>query len=427
MGLRTRFSRKTTLPTKPLGRDFSIFWLGQAVSFLGTTFTQFGLPLVVFKLTGSALNLAFGELSVFLPYVLFGLLVGAWVDRMDRRKMLVWSNLLRGGLIALIPLLATFQLLSVYWIYAISFLSSVLGIFAQSGRTVLIPTLVEKDQIVVANARLSITDAFGRIIGPVTAGFVISIAPIETVFLVDALSFVFVAVTYLLIKANFNPDKSGEEAKEKNVVREIKEGLAFLRGQPVLLSAISLATTVNFLATTVAAQQVLLAKDQFKASDTEVSLFFGAGGVGAVLFSFVVSRLPKSWGFGRVAIGSMAGFGMMVLLLGSIQYLPLALLIIVLYSGCSVIFNVQITSLLQTSIPNHLLGRVSSTGLVLSFAAIPPGTLAGGALIEWTGNIGLVYQILGGLIIMSALAFIFTPLSQARNTTAVQETNTQPG
>src|SRR4051812_11164653 len=130
MGLRTLFSRQNKPPAQPLGRDFSIFWLGQAVSFLGTTFTQFGLPLVVFKLTGSALNLAFGELSVFLPYVLFGLLVGAWVDRMDRRKMLVWSNLLRGGLIALVPLLATLQSLNVYWIYVISFASSVLGIFA---------------------------------------------------------------------------------------------------------------------------------------------------------------------------------------------------------------------------------------------------------------------------------------------------------
>lgn len=426
MRLNTLFSRESKPTARPLGRDFSIFWLGQAVSFLGTTFAQFGLPLVVFKLTGSALNLAFGELSVFLPYVLFGLLVGAWVDRIDRRKMLVWANLLRSSLIAFIPLLATMQLLSVYWIYAISFLSSVLGIFAQSGRTVLIPTLVEKDQLVVANARLSITDAFGRIIGPVLAGFVITVAPIETVFLVDALSFVFVSVTYLLIKANFNPATLGE-AIEKNVISEIREGLAFLKSQPVLLSAISLATTINFLATTVSAQQVLLAKEQFKASDSQVSLFFGAGGVGAVLFSFVVSRLPKSWSFGRVAIGGMAGLGIIVLALGSTNSLLIALLLNALNSGCSVILNVQITSLSQTSIPNHLLGRVSSTGLVLSFAAIPPGKLAGGALIEYTGNIGLVYQILGGLIITSSLAFIFSPLNQARNTTVIQETNTPLG
>lgn len=400
---------------KPLGREFSIFWFGQAISVMGTAFTQYGLPLLVFRLTGSALNLAFGQISIYLPYVLFGLFIGAWTDRMDRKRLLIWVNVLRGVAIALVPGLALFGALNVYWLYIISFINSVLAVFSSAAQTTVIPSLVDKDQLVTANGRTTLTESIAKVGGPILAGVLISFAPLETIFLVDSVSFFIIAVSLLFIRASFNQAHPGGKLREKNVVREIKEGLDFLRQQRVVLSATILATLANLLMITAATQQIILVKRQFQATDQQVSLMFAASGVGAIIFSFLVNRLPKRWGFGRIAIFSQMLIGVLVLFLGSAPVFALAPLLSIFISGCNVIFNIQFTSLVQLSVPNRLLGRVSSTILVLAFVAIPVGSLAGGSAIEWSGNVGLVYQVSGVLVILMTASFLFTPLNRPQS------------
>ena len=78
--------------------DFWKFWTGQTISNLGSSFTNFALPLLIFKLTGSALNLAIASATTFLPYLLFGLPIGAWVDRVDRKRLMIITDLLRAHL-----------------------------------------------------------------------------------------------------------------------------------------------------------------------------------------------------------------------------------------------------------------------------------------------------------------------------------------
>lgn len=400
--------------SKPLGRDFSIYWFGQAISVMGTAFTQYGLPLLVFRLTGSALNLAFSQISVYLPYVLFGLFIGAWTDRMDRKKMLIWVNALRGVAIAVVPALAILGALNVYWLYIVSFINSVLAVFAGAAQTAVIPNLVEKDQLVTANGRITLTESIAKVGGPILAGILISFAPVETIFLVDSISFFVIAVSLPFIKARFNPTHPEGKVAEKNVFREIKEGLDFLKQQRIVLSATMLATLANLLMITAATQQITLVKRQFQATDQQVSLMFAASGVGAIIFSFLINRLPKRWGFGRVAIFSQMIIGVLVLILGSAPVFIMAPLLSVFISGCNVIFNIQFTSLVQLCVPNRLLGRVSSTILVLAFVAIPVGSLVGGGAIEWSGNVGLVYQVSGVLMILMTASFLFTPLNRTQ-------------
>jgi predicted MFS family arabinose efflux permease len=219
----------------------------------------------------------------------------------------------------------------------------------------------------------------------------------------------------LFIRASFNQAHPDGKPPEKNVVREIKEGLDFLRQQRVVLSATILATLANLLMITAATQQITLVKRQFEATDQQVSLMFAASGVGAIIFSFLVNRLPKRWGFGRIAIFSQMIIGVLVLILGSAPVFALAPLLSIFISGCNVIFNIQFTSLVQLCVPNRLLGRVSSTILVLAFVAIPVGSLVGGSAIEWSGNVGLVYQISGVLVILMTASFLFTSLNRPQS------------
>ena len=106
---------------------------------------RFALPLLIFKLTGSALNLAIASATTFLPYLLFGLLIGAWVDRVDRKRLMIVTDLLRALVLASIPLLAALDMLSVWWIYTAGFLTSTLTIGFNSAEFAAIPSLVAHD------------------------------------------------------------------------------------------------------------------------------------------------------------------------------------------------------------------------------------------------------------------------------------------
>jgi MFS family permease len=104
--------------SKHIGNDFWKFWTGQTISTLGSSFTSFALPLLIYNLTGSSLNLALTVVATVLPYLFFGLVIGAWVDRVNRKQLMILTDLARALVIASIPLAALAGFLSVWWIYA---------------------------------------------------------------------------------------------------------------------------------------------------------------------------------------------------------------------------------------------------------------------------------------------------------------------
>src|SRR5881394_2607128 len=147
-------SADTTSRKRTKTLDFWKFWTGETISNLGSSFTQFALPLLVYKLTGSALNLGIAEAATFLPYLLFGLVLGAWTDRVDRKRMMIVVDVARGVISASIPLFAIFGKLSIWWIYVVGFLSSTLTICFEAGQFAAIPSLVKQDDLVTANGRI---------------------------------------------------------------------------------------------------------------------------------------------------------------------------------------------------------------------------------------------------------------------------------
>src|SRR5215470_8493594 len=114
-------TRDKRLPISKLNSDFWKYWTGQTISNLGSSITLFALPLLVYKLTGSALNLGITSAAEFLPYLLFGLVLGAWTDRVDRKRMMVFVDVGRALVVASIPLLAILSWLPVWWIYLVGF------------------------------------------------------------------------------------------------------------------------------------------------------------------------------------------------------------------------------------------------------------------------------------------------------------------
>jgi MFS family permease len=392
--------------------DFWKFWTGQTVSNLGSSFTAFALPLLVFKLTGSAVNLALTMAAYFSPYLLFGLLIGAWVDRVDRKRMMIAVDLGRAAVIASIPVLAAVDQLTVWWVYGAAFLTASLTIAFDSGEFAAVPSLVGRDDLVTANGRIQASYQAASVVGPLLAGVLVAVAPIESVFIVDAASFAASAFSLGLVRASFNAATEGE-GEPTHILRDVVEGLRYVLGHPVLRNISLMMALVNLVMSTTYAQLVLFGKERLDASDAQVGLLYSAGSAGIVVLSLLAGPIRKRLSFSTAALGALMLDGLLTVVFATTHWYWLGLVLWAAISGLGLFFNINTTSVRQAIVPPHMLGRVVSVASVLAWSAIPLGTLLGGWAIEATGDVGLVYGAIGGLVFAIAFAFRFTALGSA--------------
>ncbi len=394
------------------GPDFRRFLVGQTVSNLGSSFTVFVLPLLVFKLTGSALNLALITAAEYLPYLLFGLVIGAGVDRVDRKRLMIFVDALQALVIFSIPVLAALGLLSLWWIYVVGFVSSTLWICFNTAEFAALPSLVRKEDLVPANGRLQATYSAATVAGPLLAGVMVALVPVHLVLIVDALSFLVSVFCLALIRTSFNADGARRPGSE-GLGRDVGEGLRYVLGQPVLRNLIAMLALVNCVGFTIYAQLVLFAKERLGATDTQVGLLYAAGGVGMIALALAAGPLRKRLPFSKVALGTLMLGGAAIVALAWTSWYWGALLLWALIWGLVVLVQINSNSLWQSIVPDRLLGRVQSVISVLTWSAIPLGTFAGGVAIQQTQRVSLVYGIIGGAIFVIAVAFSFTALGHA--------------
>src|SRR5690242_9623499 len=166
-----------TVPARQISRDFWTFWTGETISNLGSSFTTFALPLLVYKLTGSALNLGIATAATFIPSLLFGLVIGAWVDRVNSKRLMILTDVLRALVAAAIPALPVRGELSVWWRYALACGSSTLPTSFTSSEFAAIPSLVSSDDLVTAHGRIQASYSGASVLGPLLAGFFLTLLP----------------------------------------------------------------------------------------------------------------------------------------------------------------------------------------------------------------------------------------------------------
>jgi MFS family permease len=394
------------------GVDFWRFLLGQTVSNVGSSFTIFVLPLLVYKLTGSALNLAIIYAAEYVPYLLFGLIIGAWVDRVDRKWLMVSADITQSLVIFTVPLLAALGLLSIWWIYGVGFVSSTLWICFNAAEFAAMPSLVSEENLVTANGRLQASYSAATVVGPLLAGLLTTVIPIHAVLLFDALSFLLSALALRSIGTSFNVGVAGQRRPE-SLRRDVSEGLKYVLGHPVLRNTCFMMALINCVGFTVYAQLVLFAKERLGAGDAQLGLLYAAGGVGMIALALLAGPLRRHLPFNKVALGTLMTGGVLIVLLASTQLYWVAVPLWAAIWGLVILFDINSNSLWQEIVPNRMLGRVQGTVSVLSWSAIPLGILIGGFVIEQTQNVALVYAAIGILIFLTAIAFSFTAVGRA--------------
>ncbi len=390
--------------------DFWKYWTGQTISNLGSSVTVFALPLLVYKLTGSALDLGIATAATFLPYLLFGLILGAWTDRVDRKRMMIGTDIARALVVASIPLLAALGLLTIWWIYVVAFVHATLRICFDAGEFAAIPSLVNRDDLVTANGRIQASYSAASIVGPLLAGVLVIRVPLPVLMLIDGFSFLLSAFSLALIRISFN---SGEKRAPTSIRTDVVEGLRYVLSHPVLRNISIMMALVNFVGSTTYAQLILFAKVRLQASDVQASLLYSAGSLGVVILSLAAGQLRRRWSFSTVALGALMLEGALTAVFAFMHWYWVAIALWTLIGGLGILFNINTGSLRQAIVPNHMLGRVISIASVLAWSAIPLGSLLGGFAIAWTQNVALVYAVIGVLTFLIPFAFSFTALGHA--------------
>lgn len=397
-------------PTRKLGADFWKFWAGQTASNFGSSVTQFALPLLVYQLTGSALNLGLTMVFAMLPNLLFGLFIGAWVDRVDRRRLMIGVDILQAFFVTSVPLLALFGLLQLWWIYVVVFCAGLLNVIFQSAEFAAIPSLVPNDDLVTANGRIQASYSAAMVLGPLVAGVLAAFTPAHNLLWIDVASFVVSATLLTRIRRSFNAEGP---PRSTSILSDIGEGLRYVWGHPVLRNISIMMCLVNFVGTTVYAQLVLFVTEHFAATPAQVGLFFSAGSAGVVATSLLAGLLHRQFGFSKVALGSLMLSGILTTAMALTPFYWLGLGLWAVTQGLGILFNINTGSLRQSIVPRHLLGRVISVAMVLAWSANPLGALVGGWAIERSGDVALVYAVIGAATFLIPLAFWFTPLGRA--------------
>jgi MFS family permease len=401
------------------GGEFGLFLAGRTVSAFGTALTRFALPLLVYELTGSALNLAVAAVATNLPNLMFGLVIGAWVDRLDRKRLMIGADVVRAFALASIPLLAALDLLTVEWVYGVIFVASTLTIVFEAAQFAALPNLVSKDELVTANGRLRAANSVAVVVGPALGGALLAVVAVEYLIAVDAVSFVVSAASLLLLTTSF---AVAPRDRVTSIRDDVVEGVRFVFGHAVLRDIAIMMALVNFVAATVFAQLVFLAKDHLSASDSQVGYLYAAGAVGATCTGLLAGRIRKRLSFTVAALGALILGGVLTVVLGASDVFVVALVAWALFSGASLFFNVNTASLRQQIAPPELLGRVLTIAQVSAWSLSSVGVLVGAWAIEDTGSVATVFVVSGVLQVVIAAGFwAFSSLGRGERLTSASE------
>jgi MFS family permease len=397
-----------------LSPDFVKFWAGQTISNLGSSFTQWAVPLLVYQLTHSAVNLGIATAATFLPFLLFGLPIGAWMDRIDRKKAMIALDSINVVVIMSIPIVAELGHLTVWWIYGVTFIQSTIFIAFSAGEFAAIPSLVGTDDLVTANGRIQATYSGAQVLGPLLAGASLSLLPLTWVMAFDAASFGVSAILLSMIRSSFNV-RSEEPKEATTILHDVREGLRYVLSHPVLRNISVMMALINFVGATTYAQLVLFADERLDAGEAKVGILFAAGSAGVVVTGLLAGRLRKRFSFTALAMTSLMLMGLAEMIFAGMRWFWFALPLWAAAQGLGILFNINTGSLRQAIVPNHLLSRVLSIASVLAWSAIPAGALVGGWVISATGNVALVYGVIGLITIGIAAFFrLFTALGDAQ-------------
>jgi MFS family permease len=396
-------------------RDFVLLWSGQTVSEIGSAITLLALPLLAL-VTLDATTFEVGALMACtqLAFLLVALPAGAWVDHWRKRRVLVCGDFGRVALLASIPVAKAFGVLTLPQLYVVALLTGVLTVFFDVAYMSYVPELVEGDQLVDANGKIGASQAFGQVAGPSLGGILVGALGAAYAIVADAASFALSGFATLGIRRR---DARPEPTVRRDFRADIREGLRFVLGHPILRKVVACTGTSNFFSGALVAVEIVYLKRTLGASAGVIGLVFSVASIGGLVGGVLAGKISERVGSARLIWLSqtVAGpFGLLTAAAFSGWGVALVAIAMFAFSIASVIYNSAQVSYRQAICPRPLLGRMNASVRFLVWGTLPLGGITGGALGTWIGLRPTVLVCALGMW-SAALWVIFSPLFGMRD------------
>jgi len=399
--------------------DFLKLWSAETISQFGSQISGLALPLVaILVLDASAFEVAALGTVEFLPFILFTLPAGVWVDRLPRRPILIAGDLGRAVLLATIPVAYLADALTLGQLYVVGFLVGICTVFFDVAYQSYLPALVDRHHIIDGNSKLEISRSSAQISGPGFAGLLVEIFTAPYAVLVDAISFIGSGLFVLRIRKHEErrPTPSGDGEKSSLWI-ELKEGLRFVLGNPNLRAQAGCTATSNFFFNVAFAIFLVFVVRELELSPGVIGIVLSIGSVGSLIAAFTARRISSRLGIGptTIVVTLIQGPAMLLMALAPTEF-PLPFLIAggVLLGFDVVVYNITQVSYRQAICPERLQGRMNSVMRFIVWGTIPIGSLVGGGLATWIGlRETMVIGAVGGGA--SFLWILFSPQRHLRD------------
>jgi predicted MFS family arabinose efflux permease len=356
--------------------DFRLLWVGACTSSIGTWMQEIAQNWLVLEITNSPFLLGLDAFLGDIPIFLFSLVGGVIADRMDRRKLLMISQIIQmTSALTLATLIAT-QRIRIWHILLSSFIVGTAQAFGGPAYSALVPSLVEKEDLPNAIALNSIQFNLARVIGPVLGGLALKYVGSAWCFGLNSLSFVAVMISLMRLHINFKPPHTGE-----SILTGVKQGIGFIRKQGAMETLILIAFCMTALAIPMITFLPVFAKNVFHKSEMTYTLFLVSSGLGSITGALTVAALGNIPNKGRVALTMLIALGAGITGF-SLSKSEVASCILLFVSGAVLICAfAMISSLVQLITPNDMRGRVMSVYNVAFRGGMPFGSVTTGWLV----------------------------------------------
>jgi len=419
--LTSRIGRYAGLLREPA---FRRLWVAQSISQFGTQITNLALPLVAILVLGaSPFEVALLGAVEFLPYLLFTLPAGAWVDRLAKQRVLVVADLGRAAVLATLPAAAILHALALWQVYVVAFVAGSLSVFFDVAYQAILPELVTRDRLQEGNSRLEISRSAAQVLGPGVAGVLVGVLTAPIAILVDAISYLGSAAFLIGLRVRAAvvtaapTDDDPLQPTRPSLRREVLEGLRFYRASPLLLASSAAIVTANLGGQIGGSIFLVYLVRELGLTPEGIGLAFSIGSLGLLAGAATGSAFGKRLGVGPTLIlaATLAGGASFLLVVASSSTAFALLVLSGLIQGYAVmLININGVSLRQALTPDHLQGRVNATGRWINWSVIPPGAILGGVVATVFGLRATI--AIGAVVSLVAVPWLLvSPLRSVRD------------
>jgi MFS family permease len=390
-------------------RNFRLFFGGQSISLIGTWMTRIAISWLVFRLTGSAFLLGTVSFAGQIPTFIFAPIAGVWVDRLDRRQVLVWTQTLSMVQSLALAALTLTGHITIAWVLGLSVMQGIINAFDMPGRQSFMVQMVE-DRRDLSNA-IAINSSMvnmARLVGPSLAGMLIAVTSEGWCFLIDGISYIAVIASLLMMHVNAAPPLR----KAESTLTDLKAGWTYVSESLPISTILLLFAVVSLMGMPFVVLMPIFAAKVLHGGPHTLGFLMGAMGVGALLSALALAARKSVKGLVRMIPMAAAVFGLGLIGFGLSRVFWLSMIMVMIAGAGMMQGMAGSNTVIQTIVDEDKRGRVMSYYTMAFVGMAPFGSLLAGGLAHLIGAPWTV--ILNGAAVLLGAAWFTSRLPAVR-------------